>query len=113
MTDEGREFITPDVDKRRQRRVKLVTEVKCEALSRDEFLVTRDVSVGGLFVSTRKPLPLESLVSVAFSLAAGSPAIACNGVVVYSMQGLGMGIEFVDLNDAGRATLQKFVDEAN
>jgi PilZ domain-containing protein len=113
MAEEGREFITPGIDKRRQRRAKLITEVKCEAMSRDEFLVTRDVSPGGLFVSTKNPLPLESLVRVAFSLAAGSPAISCNGRVVYSMQGLGMGIEFADLNEEGRLTLQKFVDEAN
>lgn len=113
MAEEGREYITPGIDKRRQRRAKLITEVKCEAMSRDELLVTRDVSPGGLFVTTKTPLPLESAVRVAFSLAAGSPAISCSGRVVYSMQGLGMGIEFVDLNEEGRLALQKFVDEAN
>jgi type IV pilus assembly protein PilZ len=113
MADQGREFITPDIDKRRQRRVKLITEVKCEALSRDEMLVTRDVSAGGLFVTTKNPLPLEAAVRVAFSLAAGNPAIACGGRVVYSMPGMGMGIQFTGLNEESRAALEKFVDEAN
>ena len=113
MADQGREFITPQIDKRRQRRVKLITEVKCEALNRDEMLVTRDVSAGGLFVRAKNPLPLQSEVRVAFSLAAGSPAIACGGRVVYSMPGMGMGIEFGDLSDESRAALEKFVDEAN
>lgn len=113
MAEEDREFITPGIDKRRQRRVRLITEVKCEAMSRDEFLVTRDVSAGGLFVNTKSPLPLDSLVRIAFSLAAGSPAISCNGLVVYSMQGLGMGIQFADLSEESRTALEKFVDEAS
>jgi len=113
MADEGREFITPDIDKRRQRRAKLITEVKCEALSRDEFLVTRDVSAGGLFVSTNNPLPLESEVRVAFSLAPGSPSISCLGKVVYSMQGMGMGIQFTEIAEESYVALEKFVDEAN
>lgn len=113
MAEEGREFVTPGIDKRRQRRAKLITEVKCEALNRDEFLVTRDVSVGGMFLTTKTPLPLESSVRVAFSLAAGSPAISCSGRVVYSMQGLGMGIQFMDLNEESHAALGKFIDEAN
>ncbi|HEV2352376.1 MAG TPA: PilZ domain-containing protein [Terriglobia bacterium] len=113
MADEGREYITPEIDKRRQRRAQLITEVKCEALNRDEFLVTRDVSAGGLFVSTKNPLPLKSEVRVAFSLATGSAAISCRGRVVYSMQGLGMGIQFADLSEDGRSALEKFVDEAN
>ncbi|HLY59355.1 MAG TPA: PilZ domain-containing protein [Terriglobia bacterium] len=113
MAEEGRELITPDIDKRRQRRARLITEVKCEAMHRDELLVTRDVSVGGLFLTTKTPLPLDSSVFVAFSLAVGTPAISCNARVVYSMQGLGMGIQFTDLNEGARASLQKFVDEAN
>jgi hypothetical protein len=113
MADEGRELITPDIDKRRQRRVKLITEVKCEALSRDEVLVTRDVSAGGLFVSAKNPLPLEAEVRVAFSLAPGSPSISCLGKVVYSMPGMGMGIQFTEISEESYVALEKFVDEAN
>jgi hypothetical protein len=113
MADPSQEFITPEIDKRRQRRARLITEVKCEALQRDEFLVTRDVSAGGLFVSTNNPLPVASAVRVVFSLAAGTPPLACNGRVVTSMQGMGMGIEFSSLAEEQRKSLEKFVDEAN
>ncbi|MHB8656127.1 MAG: PilZ domain-containing protein [Terriglobia bacterium] len=113
MGGQGREFITPEIDKRQHRRAKLVTQVKCEAMNRDELLVTRDVSIGGLFINTKTPLPLDSMVGLSFSLAPGHPAIACKGKVVFSRQDLGMGIEFSDLNAENRQSLEKFVDEVN
>ena len=113
MGGQGREFITPEIDKRQHRRAKLVTQVKCEAMNRDDLLLTRDVSIGGLFINTKTPLPLDSTVGLSFSLAPGHPAIACKGKVVFSRQDLGMGIEFSDLNPENRQSLEKFVDEAN
>jgi len=110
---EERQFVTPEIGKRRHRRARLVTAVKCDALGRDEILLTRDVSAGGVFVTTNTPLPLDSKVGLAFSLGTGTPAISCTGKVVYSKQGLGMGIEFVGLNEATALALQKFVDESS
>lgn len=107
------QLVTPEIEKRRNRRVKLVTEVKCDAMERDEILVTRDVSAGGMFVITNTPLPLDSEVGLSFSLGTGAPAIACTGKVVYSRQGMGMGIEFAGLREDTRLALQKFVDESN
>ena len=107
------QFITPEIEKRRHRRAKLVTEVKCDALGRDEILLTRDVSVGGTFVTTNTPLPLNSIVGLSFSVGTGAPAICCTGKVVYSKQGMGMGIEFAELKEEDLAALQKFVDESN
>ncbi|HEV2233582.1 MAG TPA: PilZ domain-containing protein [Terriglobia bacterium] len=113
MGGQGREFITPEIDKRQHRRAKLVTHVKCESMNRDELLVTRDISIGGLFINTKTPLPLDSQVGLSFSLAAGHPAITCKGKVVFSRQDMGMGIEFSDLNTESRQSLEKFVDEVN
>jgi hypothetical protein len=110
MEEQG--FVTPQIDKRVHRRAKLVTQVKCDALGRNEVLVTRDVSVGGLFISTKTPLPLESVAGIFFSVGYSSHSISCKGKVVYSMPGMGMGIEFMDLKDESRQMLQKFVDEA-
>src|SRR5947207_4699849 len=113
MADEGRTFVTPDIDKRLHRRAKLVTQIRCEALGCEEVHVTRDVSVGGLFVSSKNPFPQDSVVSVSFHLRPSQPAISCRGKVVYSLKGLGMGVQFTDLNDLARAALEKFVDESN
>ena len=113
MEDEGREFVTPEIDKRQQRRAKLVAQVNCDALSRNEVLVTRDISPGGLFISTKTPLPLDSIVRLTFSLGIGHPNTLCSGKVVYSQQGQGMGIQFEELSVDDRRALEKFVDEAN
>jgi len=110
---EEREFITPQMEKRRHRRVKLAAQVKCEAIGRDEILLTRDVSAGGMFVTAQSPLPVGSTVGLTFNLGNGSTAISCTGKVVYSQQGMGMGIEFMGLSEDCTAALQKFVDESN
>jgi len=112
LADEGATHITPEIERRQYRRAKLVTEVKCEPLNRDELLVTRDISAGGLFVTTRSPMPLNAEVTVSFRLAPQAPAINCRGQVVNSVAGLGMGIRFEDLNEDSRAAIQKFVDES-
>ena len=106
------QFVKPEIEKRRNRRAKLVTEVKCAALDRDEILVTRDISAGGLFVLTKTPLPLGSSVRLSFSLGTGDPAISCSGKVVYSQLGLGMGIQFGEVSDEHLHALEKFVDES-
>jgi hypothetical protein len=111
MEEQGREFVTPEIDKRQQRRAKLITQVTCDALSRDEVLVTRDISAGGLFITTKNPLPLDSVVRLTFSLGAGHPNTLCAGRVVYSQKGMGMGIQFADLSETDRESLEKFVDE--
>ena len=112
MEPEDREYVTPEIDKRQHRRAQLVTQVRCDALGRDEFLLTRGVSVGGMFVTAKDPFPSDSEVALSFSLRAGEPPIASRGKVVYSLRSMGMGITFVDLSEEARQALQKFVDEA-
>ena len=104
---------TSGSDKRQHRRVKLITQLRCEASGREDVLVTRDVSVGGMFVISKNPFPQDSEVTLSFRLKMEDPLIGCRGKVAYSLQGVGMGVMFSDLPEAGRQALQKFVDEAN
>jgi hypothetical protein len=110
--DETQQLMRTGIDKREHRRARLVTQVRCEALGREEMLLTRDVSVGGVFVSAKDPFPVGSEIAVTLQLAAGGDSLATSGKVVYSLKGLGMGIQFTALNDESRAVLQKFVDES-
>lgn len=112
MEPEVRPYITPEIEKRRHRRTQLVTQVRCDALSREELLLTRDVSVGGMFVTAKDPFPPESDVVLSFTLRGGDAPLTARGKVVYSLRGMGMGIAFVDLSEEARQALQKFVDEA-
>lgn len=113
MEQEGRQYVKPEIDKRQHRRARLVTQLKCEAVGRDEILLSRDVSVGGMFVTAKDPFPQDSEASIIFRLTPVDPLISCQGKVMYSIQGVGMGIMFTDLDDETRKSLQKFVDAAD
>ncbi len=104
-------LIKPELPRRQYRRVVLVTEVECEALERKEVMVTRDVSAGGMFITARYPLPIDSYLTVTFRLRLNDTRIFSRARVRYAQPGVGMGIQFLDLSDEMRAKLQKFVDE--
>ena len=104
-------LIRPEVERRRYRRVKLVTQVHCQSMGRTEVMVTRDVSEGGMFINVKNPLPLNSELALTFRLGPTAPAIACHARVMFSQANLGMGIKFLDISEESRETLRKFVDE--
>ena len=112
MEGEGREFITPEIERRQHRRATLVTQVRCETLDREDLFVTRDVSTGGAFISTKDPYPRGSEVSLSFRLTPVDPPITCRGNVLYSLKGVGMGVQFLEVSEEVYAALQTFVDEA-
>jgi uncharacterized protein (TIGR02266 family) len=105
-------YVRPGIDKRQHRRASLVTEVRCEALGREELLLTRDVSAGGLFVSAKEPFPMGSEVSLKLKLPTRDSLLSARGTVVYSLKGMGMGVQFADIAEDLRSDLQKFVDES-
>ena len=112
MELEDPQLIKAEVERRQYRRIKLVTQVHCVALERNEILVTHDVSVGGMFINTQFPIPLDSELSLTFRLDPTEPAITCRGKVKFSRIGLGMGIQFLVLGRAAQQVLQEFVDES-
>ena len=113
MEIENQELLKAEFDKRKYRRAKLVTQVKCEAVGREDIAVTRDVSAGGMFLNDPNPFPKNSMVSLAFRLSPTDPLLSCQGEVVYSLKGVGMGIMFTEISEENRQALEKFVNEAN
>ncbi len=112
MGEEEAQYVKPQVERRQYRRAQLITQVRCETLRRDELLVTRDLSAGGLFLRSSNPLPSGAEVKLAFRLRPDEPLLSCRGTVVNSITGRGMGIEFRELDEPTRQALQKFVDES-
>ena len=102
-----------EFDKRKYRRAKLITQVKCEASGREDIAVTRDVSAGGMFLNDPNPFPKGLGVTLAFRLSPTGPLLTCQGDVVYSLKGVGMGIMFTQISDETRQMLDAFVAEAN
>jgi len=110
---ENQELLKAEFDKRKYRRAKLVTQVKCEAVGREDIAVTRDVSAGGMFLNDPNPFPKNSVVSLAFRLSPTDPLLTCRGEVVYSLKGVGMGVMFTEVSEEIRQALEEFVNAAN
>jgi hypothetical protein len=109
---EDPQSIQPDVERRRGRRISLAAQVHCEALERKEIMETRNVSLAGMFLNAKFPLPIDSDLSLTFQLKPTEPAITCGAKVMFARVGVGMGIEFVDLSAEARQLIQNFVEEA-
>jgi hypothetical protein len=97
------------IERRLYRRVGLVTEVRCEHEGKEEILLTRDISEGGIFVASDKPFPLGTEVKILLHLSAAGPGLGLTGLVVYIVPDLGMGIEFANLSGEARNVLREFV----
>jgi hypothetical protein len=70
---------------------------------------TTDLGPGGCFVDTLSPLPVGSQVHV--SVRNGQTHFRSEGTVVYSQDGLGMGIEFASLDPTQEKALATWLSE--
>jgi uncharacterized protein (TIGR02266 family) len=75
-----------------------------------------NISRGGLFINSRNPLPVGSIVKLIISLPDQAFPFDLSGKVIRSQpyepgvdQMSGMGIEFVDVDEEKRTRLEKFV----
>lgn len=98
------------IEKRLHKRSRKAVEVHCGSFGLDEIFVSRDVGGGGLFLNAPNPLPAGSEVSLSFSLSPGSPPFECTGRVVYSLPGVGMGIQFIDVRGQMEMALDQLSD---
>ena len=83
----------------------------------DEFMrdYAVNVSTGGMFIRTREPHELGSMIYLQFRLKDGSKLIEGLGKVVHvnppSHAVPGMGVEFVNLDDSSRALIRDITSE--
>jgi len=102
---------TDPADRRASPRVAIEVDVAIGGADRVVTGVSGDVSVGGLYVSTYRPLPEGTRVSVRFRLPTGQ--VMATGVVRWTREGRpgrlpGMGIELVELDEMDRDCLERF-----
>ena len=98
-------------DRRATQRVAIEVDVSIGGAGRVFTGVSGDVSVGGLYVSTYRPLPEGTRVSVRFRLPTGP--VMGTGIVRWTREGRpgrlpGMGIELVELDEMDRDCLERF-----
>jgi hypothetical protein len=71
--------------------------------------VTSDISLGGCFVCTSKPLPLKSRARV--TLTRKGDTVEALAVVRIVKPRIGMGLEFLDTESSSNTTLQRWLEQ--
>ena len=70
--------------------------------------VTTDISMGGCFICTSKPLPLKTRVRVTFRYK--TQVVEALGVIRIVKPRLGMGVEFIDVVPPSDGTLVRWIE---
>ena len=105
-------------ERRKSVRVKFPFLVQYRFQSVEEFenSVVVNLSSSGMFIQTKEPEPAGSLICFQFMLEDGSKLIEGLGRVIHVNQDdgahpLGMGIEFVTLDESSAKTIDHFVNK--
>ncbi len=111
VTDPG--SVWTESDQRRHPRAGWDGEAILRCSGQEFILTARDVSEGGMRAEAESELPVSAQGFISFQLSPGNLPLACRCRVVYSIDGRGVGIEFLDVSDETRWTLKSFVDKLN
>ena len=65
---------------------------------------TKDISAGGIYINTHAEIPEGSPLTLRIPV--GGRDVVCNGEVVYSNPGRGVGVTFQGLTDEDRALIE-------
>jgi hypothetical protein len=96
---------TPDDERRRYERSRLIIDVYFNGADLTGVAGTKDISPGGLYMNTQAELPEGAVLTLRIPLAGRD--IVCNGEVVYSNPGRGVGVNFQGLSEEDRALLER------
>lgn len=69
----------------------------------------RDLSLGGVFIEDRDPLPEGT--TFGFDLRLGNETVPMRGIVRRSMPGLGMGVQFQNMSHNTLNKLERFLTQ--
>ncbi len=104
---EPNEALSPS-ERRRSDRKKLIVDVKFEGGDATGIANTRDIGIGGLYMTTNSRLESGMLLSMRLFL--GDREITLDGMVAYIDAGQGVGIRFQNLDAETRDLLAKELD---
>ncbi len=102
------------------------TSIKVTFKSQEQFSqeYTKDISKGGIFIATERPLPLNSMVELQLSLPNLSRDVKIIGEVVHNVspeqskgtggnKAAGMGIQFIEFEGDGQKALEVYFKSLN
>ena len=90
------EAISPQ-ERRGSDRKKLIVDVKFDGGDATGIANTRDIGVGGLYMTTNAKLDIGTPISMRVTL--GGKEISLGGVIAYTDPGQGVGVRFQGLSD--------------
>jgi hypothetical protein len=96
-------------DKRRDERVSLPLEARCEGLSGKYTARLSDVSIGGCYVETLALVAVGERIRFEIQLPTGR-WLPLHGEVVYHQQNLGFGVRFTELSELDREMLAHIIE---
>ncbi|MFN2412122.1 MAG: PilZ domain-containing protein [Pyrinomonadaceae bacterium] len=90
---------------RRQERISHFVEVTLESSSGKQQARMSDLSLGGCFIDSIADVPKGE--KIAFEIVRpGEAPLRFSGTVVYTLPGMGFGVEFTELNDEQKTYLE-------
>ena len=73
------------------------------------FVRSPDVSARGMFVNTGRSFPEGAVLNLRFRLALSGASVQARGEVRYCLPGVGIGVEFIDLEPSVRQLIEREV----
>ncbi len=94
----------PHEERRHHERSRLIIDVFFNGDDLTGVASTKDISPGGLYMNTQAEIPEGAALTLRIPLEGHD--VVCNGEVVYSNPGRGVGVTFQGLSDEDRAHLE-------
>ena len=103
----------------RRKHPRFPVRIRIEYRAADQFFTDyiQNLSLGGIFVETAEPLPVNTVLKVQFSLPSMRKPIVADGIVVHASQvgrkrdlaAGGMGIRFSDLDQRSKQAVETYL----
>ena len=91
-------------ERRRHDRSRLIVDVHFDGADSTGIASTKDMSVGGLYLSTQTEIPVGSMLTLRIPV--GTEYVIAKGEVVYSNPGEGVGVKFQNLSEDAQRLMQ-------
>jgi hypothetical protein len=109
VTDEDRSDEISADERREHDRSRLIVEVHFDGAESTGVASTKDISLGGLYLTTQTRIPVGATLALRIPL--GNEHIVVKGEVVYSHPGEGIGVKFRQLSDEARTLIERSVPQ--
>ena len=97
-------------DRRKFERVPIAIVVRYSDHEEQVAIMSRDLSLGGLFLGTVTPAPASTTLDLHLHLPAPHGEVRARGKVMHCLKGIGMGVEFAGFDGDGESRLRRYLE---